>query len=137
VNNLDCRPRDAEPNQGTAETAGGDLQVAFTCQRCGACCREPGIVVMTLEDIVEAAGFLGLGPGTFRTQYDVTNVWGRDCIDIRHRACPFLENHDGDSSCTLEAAKPEICRSFPHAWAGTGYRTEVSCPGLATPTTDE
>jgi Fe-S-cluster containining protein len=41
----------------------------FVCQRCGACCRVPGFVRLTDEDVDALAGALGLSADAFIEAY--------------------------------------------------------------------
>lgn len=97
--------------------------MTFSCQRCGACCRWPGSVLMDEADIDAAAAALGLSSETFIAEHTVL-ARNRAQLTLREKtdgACEFL-NPDG--SCLIYAARPKQCRDFPHGWQVDG------CPGL-------
>ena len=97
----------------------------FHCQRCGACCRQPGFVYLRDEDVVRLAAHLQMGAYQFTESYCLL-------LDRRHLAlkknadetCLFL----GPKGCSLYEARPEQCRDYPLKW-----KTERSpgyCEGL-------
>lgn len=91
----------------------------FACQRCGACCRWPGTVLLTAEDVAAAAEFLGLGGGEFVETYTAL-ARNRAQLALKEApdgACVFL---DAAGRCRIYAARPRQCRDFPHGWRVAG-----------------
>ena len=96
---------------------------AFVCQRCGACCRWPGSVLLEAEDITAAAAALGLAEEEFLARYAVL-ARNRAQLTLKEApdgACEFL---DADGRCRIYGARPKQCRDFPQSWQVEG------CPGL-------
>lgn len=108
----------------------------FSCQRCSRCCRkEPGIVMLTKEDVDRAANRLKLPQETFLEQY---------CREIYRDGIVFAglkekKNYDcifwQDSGCLIYEVRPLQCETFPFwpylvesdlAWEQEKRR----CPGL-------
>ena len=106
---------------GVAATAGPHGPgVRYLCQRCTACCRWPGDVILSETDISRISRFLGL------TEWDFIQRHTRLSRNRRHLslheagdgACAFL---DGDD-CRLQPVKPEQCAGFPNRWVFPGWR---------------
>jgi len=95
----------------------------FRCRQCGACCRWPGNVLLTDEDIAELANFLKLSEVEFIRRYTrlATNRKGLSLREGAGDDCVFLEA----MRCRVYAARPQQCRNFPWHW-----RTESGCSGL-------
>ncbi len=95
----------------------------FVCQRCGACCRWPGSVLLEAADVAAAAAALEMAPGEFIDKHaDLAR--NRAQLTLKEKpdgACEFL---DADGRCRIYAARPKQCRDFPHGWQVDG------CPGL-------
>ena len=96
---------------------------SFECQRCGACCRWPGSVLLEAEDIAAAAGALGLAEGEFIEAHTVL-ARNRAQLTLKEGADGACEFLDGIGGCRIYAARPKQCRDFPHGWRVAG------CPGL-------
>ncbi len=95
-------------------------KVHYQCQRCTNCCKWPGFVKLTNEDITAIAGFLGLSESEFiqghtrlRPRRD-----GLALIDKPNGECIFLEGPD----CRIQAVKPHQCKGFPNTWNFPGWR---------------
>lgn len=87
----------------------------FHCQRCGTCCRVPGYVALTHDEVEKIAAFLGLDVYTFTARY-TTLTYNRCDLTLIERAdggCIFLEP---DNSCRIQSVKPQQCIGFPFAW---------------------
>jgi uncharacterized protein len=90
----------------------------YKCQRCTACCRWPGQVRLSDEEITCLAAFLGL------TEHDFIQRHTRLRQDRRGLAlqerpngdCIFLEGND----CVVQAVKPRQCQEFPNGWSFPG-----------------
>jgi Fe-S-cluster containining protein len=102
--------------------------VRFTClPGCTACCRQPGFVYLSEDDLAQAAAHLGLSTAEFEERYVYRTSHRRRFRKPRGGTCPFLE----ETGCRLHPEKPTQCRTFPF-WpeiaeepASAGY-----CPGI-------
>jgi len=97
----------------------------FQCQRCGACCRQPGFVYLAEGDAERLAEFLETEIYPFTEKYcllmDRQHLALKKCAD---EICLFW----GASGCGVYEARPAQCRDFPLKW-----KTERSlsyCEGL-------
>ena len=104
----------------------------FECSRCGHCCTgPPGVVWTTPAEVVELAAAKGLDVAAFSARY-LREVEGRLALVERTNGdCIFWDQAAG---CTVYAARPEQCRTWPfwpkhlatpEAWE----RTQRFCPG--------
>lgn len=105
----------------------------FECTGCGNCCKARhgyGYIYMTLPERRRMAAHLGLKTAVFtRTHCDKTNGFHH----LRHpsKDCQFLDG----TRCTVYAARPEQCRTWPfwpenmnkREWNGPVKR---DCPGI-------
>ncbi|MCC7299553.1 MAG: YkgJ family cysteine cluster protein [Verrucomicrobia bacterium] len=96
---------------------------SFTCQRCGACCRWSGHVLLTEADIARLAAASGLSEEEFIARYTILAANRRQLSlsDTSDGHCVLLEN----DRCTLYEARPAQCREFPYGW-----RVAEGCPAL-------
>lgn len=92
----------------------------YHCLRCGACCRWPGVVRLTEEDVDAAAAYLGLTPEAFLERYTQ--------VSPDRRSLVLIDNSDGHcimltaaGLCRIHAAKPRQCRDFPKRWNFPGF----------------
>ena len=87
----------------------------FVCRRCGQCCREPGYVYLTANDVDRIAAFLKLEVETFTARYTrlPPERRGLSLIENYDQSCIFL---DAQGGCTIQATKPLQCELFPHDW---------------------
>lgn len=84
------------------------------CHRCGACCRWPGEVRLSDEEIARLAAFLGLAEPVFIEQHTRLRR-DRRGLALKERgdhSCIFLQA----SACAVNAVKPAQCREFPNRW---------------------
>jgi len=95
-------------------------KVHYQCQRCTNCCKWPGFVKLTEEDITRIAGFLGLSEGDFIQSHTRLRQHrdGLALIDKPNGECIFLEGRD----CQVQAVKPAQCSGFPNTWNFPGWR---------------
>ena len=97
----------------------------FQCQRCSACCRQPGFVYLKEDDAARLAA---------RLKMDIYQFTETHCLLLNRKhlalkkhldeTCLFLKK-DG---CAVYEARPAQCRDFPENW-----KTERSlsyCAGL-------
>ncbi len=95
----------------------------FVCQRCGACCRWPGYVILENSDISALAEALNISERDFINKYTMlTESRSRlSLIENEDGSCVLLKGGD----CTVYKARPKQCRDFPKYWTLDGC-----CPGL-------
>ena len=76
----------------------------YLCQRCTACCRWPGFVKVSEEEIGAIAAHLGMGEEVFIQRYTRLRPKrdGLALIDREDGACFFLKGNE----CSLQAVKP-------------------------------
>ena len=89
-----------------------------TCIRCAACCRWPGHVLLTQEDIVALASYLGLSQEELIQRYTVL-ASNRAQLSLAERedgVCVFLDGNE----CRVYDARPAQCRDFPSKWSVSG-----------------
>ena len=96
------------------------------CQRCTACCRWPGQVKLSEEEISEIAKYLELSEEAFIQSHTRLNTSrsGLALMDKPNGECIFL---DGDL-CRIQPVKPQQCRDFPNLWNFPGF--EKSCQSV-------
>ena len=92
----------------------------YACQRCTNCCRWPGFVRISDEEISAIAAFLHCSEYEFvqrftrlRPQRD-----GLALMDKSDGSCVFLDGKD----CTIQPVKPKQCVGFPNEWSFPGWR---------------
>jgi Fe-S-cluster containining protein len=128
----------------------GVVPFRFECQRSGRCCTGgAGFIWVEEHEVAGLAASLELSEESFSARYlrrAVDPRSGRERLSLREQgvpgdsgaACSLLE---GQRECTVYAARPEHCRTFPH-WGSIltdreAFETaRATCPGitpLATP----
>ena len=92
-----------------------DATSGFVCRQCGQCCREPGYVYLTTEDVDRIAAFLGLDIQSFTERFTrlPPERRGLSLNENEDQSCVFL-NEQGQ--CAIQAVKPLQCELFPHNW---------------------
>jgi Fe-S-cluster containining protein len=95
------------------------MPVFYDCQRCTACCRWPGQVRVTEEEIRRMAEHLGLDEFTFIQRYCrlALNRYGLALAEREDGSCVFLEGRE----CRVHPVKPRQCRDFPNLWRFEGF----------------
>lgn len=90
------------------------MPVFHDCQRCTACCRWPGQVRLTNEEITRIAAFLQLTEEEFIQRHTRLQHDRRGLALHEHPggACVFLQ----DNLCVIQSVKPQQCRDFPNLW---------------------
>lgn len=105
-------------------------RLRFECTRCGACCRQPGLVWLHPDEPARLAAHLGLTTHGFAARY-LRRDGDRWAIVVEEGSpgCPLL---DGDL-CSVEPVKPGQCRAYPFwrelvddpaAWRAEGAKCE-------------
>jgi Fe-S-cluster containining protein len=104
----------------------------FACERCGNCCRRPGVVYFSPADVRRAAEYLEMSPRAFRKQY-LTREDGRWLLEGADDGCLFY--HHEKRACMIQPAKPTQCRAWPF-WPETmsdrrrWKAAAEHCPGM-------
>ena len=87
----------------------------WNCQRCGNCCRWPGIVKVNDAEIATIANFLKIDEESFLDKYTQLRPdrKGLTLISREDNSCIFLE---GKNQCTIQPVKPQQCSDFLVKW---------------------
>lgn len=95
------------------------MPIFLECQRCTACCRWPGQVLLNDAEITRLATFLGLNEHDFIQKYAKLRGDRRGLAlqEQADGACIFLE---GDN-CAVQPVKPQKCKEFPNLWNFPGF----------------
>ncbi len=103
--------------------------IFYQCQRCGNCCRWPGEVVLTEEDLQAIAEFKDMSVYDFVAEFTALreNRTGLTLIEKENGECVFLDGIE----CTINSVKPAQCRGFPNQWNFPGWRD--SCEAIPVP----
>lgn len=100
----------------------------FQCQRCSACCRQPGFVYLKEGDAERLAAYL---------QMDIYQFTGTKCLLLERKHLVLKKHPDetclflGVNGCEVYEARPEQCRDFPLNWKTK--RSLDYCEGLRHP----
>jgi uncharacterized protein len=104
----------------------------FRCSRCGHCCTgAPGFVWVNQEELADLANLLQMSVEQVKAVYTRWIGPGRSLREKAGGDCIFYDRKEG---CTVYAARPRQCRTWPfwesrvadaEAWAKT---CEI-CPG--------
>jgi hypothetical protein len=95
------------------------VPIFLECQRCTACCRWSGQVLLNDAEITRLAAFKGLSEHDFIQRFAKLRP-DRRGLALREQpdgACIFLE---GDN-CAVQPVKPQKCREFPNLWNFPGF----------------
>jgi Fe-S-cluster containining protein len=95
------------------------VPIFLECQRCTACCRWPGQVRLSDEEITRLAAFKGMSEHDFIQQFTRLRKdrQGLALMDKPNGECIFLEGGD----CAVQPVKPQQCRDFPNLWNFPGF----------------
>ena len=105
-----------------------NVQIHYLCQRCGNCCRWPGFVKVTDEEIAKLAHFLDTTEHDFIQRYTRLRPErdGLALVDKPNGECVFLRGIE----CSVQPVKPRQCVHFPNLWNFPGWRE--SCEAVPT-----
>lgn len=95
------------------------MPIFLECQRCTACCRWPGQVLLSDAEITRLAAFKGLSEHDFIQQFARLRP-DRRGLALKEQpdgACIFLEGEN----CAVQPVKPQKCREFPNLWNFPGF----------------
>lgn len=102
------------------------VPIFYECDRCTACCRWPGQVRLTDEEIARLATFKGMSEFDFIQQFTKLRS-DRRALVLAEKAngeCIFL----GGDRCAIQPVKPQQCRAFPNLWNFPGF--ERTCRAI-------
>ena len=99
----------------------------WLCQRCGNCCRWPGIVRVTESEIETIAAYLKIDTDEFIQKFTelTPDRRGLTLISKEDQSCIFLE---GTNVCQIQEVKPIQCAGFPNTWNFPGW--QKSCEAI-------
>jgi len=105
----------------------------YQCQRCGNCCRWPGDIWVTEEDITAIARFIGREETDLVENFTrlTANRQGLSLVDKPNGECVFLDGNE----CTIQPVKPKQCGGFPNDWKFPGWRD--LCEAIEVPRPEE
>lgn len=101
-------------------------QSAFSCRRCGACCRWPGHVLLSDRDVAQLARHLRLNDDDFIACHTMLAL-NRAQLSLRENpdgSCEFLKGN----LCVVYEVRPEQCRAFPTSWSVSMAECPASKP---------
>lgn len=92
----------------------------YACQRCTNCCRWPGFVRISEDDIHAISAFLGVDEHDFIQNFTRLRPSrnGLALVDQPDGSCVFLDG----KNCRIQPVKPSQCRDFPNGWNFPGWR---------------
>ena len=95
------------------------MPIFYECDRCTACCRWPGQVRISDDQISRMAKHLTMSEFDFIQEYTrvATDRRGLALAEKLNGECVFLSGHD----CMVQAVKPQQCRDFPNLWNFPGF----------------
>ena len=107
------------------------MHTFFVCQRCTACCRWPGQVRLTEDEITRLAAARGLSEYDFIQRFTRLRPdrQGLALLEQPDGRCIFLE---GDE-CLVNSVKPQQCRNFPKLWSFAGFEKECRAVPMELP----
>jgi len=95
------------------------MPIFLECQRCTACCRWPGQVRLTGEEVARLAAYMRMSESDFIQQF-TRLTWDRGGLALQEKpdgSCIFLEG----KNCAVQFVKPQQCRDFPNLWNFPGF----------------
>lgn len=92
----------------------------YCCRRCGNCCRWPGYVRVSHEELADIARYLDMSLDELIKGYtEVTrDRRGLTLVEQPNGHCVFL---DENGDCIIYTVRPEQCRGFPNTWNFPGF----------------
>jgi uncharacterized protein len=108
------------------------VPIHYECVRCTECCRWPGQVKLSDEEVARMAAYLGMSEFDFIQQYTRlrSDRRGLALQDKANGECIFLHGRD----CAVQDVKPQQCRDFPNGWNFSGF--EKICRAILRHTPD-
>ena len=107
--------------------------VRFECTQCGACCRRPGVILMTPVDVLRISAHLAMSPQDFKARYLMRYDEVHWSVQVEEgRPCVFLS---AEQACTIQPVKPWQCDAYPF-WqevvggAVSWHEEAIVCEGI-------
>jgi uncharacterized protein len=112
----------------------GEVRTWYACQRCAACCKWPGDVVLETGEVEAIAAHLEMPLTVFLEKFTRlrANRKGLSLIDQPDGACIFLK----ENRCEINPVKPLQCRNFPNKWRFPGWREVCEAVPMDIPADD-
>lgn len=108
-------------------------QVAFSCKKCGICCKGAGGIVLSAKDLARLCDHLAMTESEFKDQYTYKSNGRCKLRQGKDGCCIFFQN---DVGCEVHAAKPDVCKAWP--FFRGNLEDEISlemakeyCPGIS------
>ena len=100
----------------------------FNCVRCGTCCKWPGYVRVSSDEIDAIAEFMQISSHEFIEKYTrlTSDRRGLSLIEHDNGLCVFYR--ESPPECVINDVKPAQCRNFPLKWNFEGWEKE--CRGV-------
>lgn len=97
----------------------------YRCRRCGNCCRWPGYVRVSQEELAEIANALDMPLEELVREYtEVTrDRRGLTLVEQPNGHCIFL---DENGDCIIYPVRPQQCRDFPNKWNFPGFEKQCN-----------
>lgn len=98
------------------------VPIFYECQRCTACCRWPGQVLVNNAEIKRLAEFKEMSEQDFIQQFTRLRQ-DRRGLALKEQpdgACIFLEGEN----CAIQPVKPQKCKEFPNLWNFPGFQRD-------------
>lgn len=107
-------------------------EVYYQCQRCANCCKWPGEVPVSDEEVAQIASFMQMPEKDFIDHYTILrrNRQGLTLTEKANGECVFLDGID----CRINPVKPSQCRDFPNQWNFPGWRKLCEAIPIELPT---
>jgi len=111
------------------------MPVLYECHRCTACCRWPGQVRLTDDEIGQLAAHIGLSKDEFIQRYLrlTSDRHGLALMEKENGECVFLRGSD----CVIQPVKPRQCRDFPNHWNFPGFEKECRAVAQTTASAED
>lgn len=90
----------------------GNIISSEICKKCGKCCKNYPFVKLTKNEI-------NLLEQTTKLHFEVfTNPMGKEVEEYflqfqKNGSCFFLNENNGDYSCSVYETRPELCKNYP------------------------
>ena len=98
------------------------MPVFYECQRCTSCCRWPGDVRVSDDELNRISSHFQLAADDFVQRYTRLrrDRQGLSLIEKENGECIFLEGN----LCAIQAVKPQQCRDFPNLWRFPDFKAK-------------
>ena len=100
----------------------------YFCTGCGDCCRWPGYVKVTDQEVDKIADYTNTPIEEFIDKYTylTDDRKSLSIIDNEKGHCHFFD--DENNRCKIYEVRPKQCIGFPNKWAFDGWKEK--CPAI-------